>query len=141
MARNRSFKFLTWNIRGLNDKDKCVLVKAFLRFSRCSAVCLQETKLAATPQSKFASFCGFHLQEYRVKNAVGTKGGLLTTWNSSLFEFVRVWEGMFSLTVVLKRRADGSLFSLSNVYGPTCHALRASFFEELRIIGSWVSGV
>ncbi len=118
-----------------------MLVKAFFRYSKCSVVCLQETKLAFTPLSKFSSFCGFHLQEFRAVNAAGTKGGILTAWNSSLFEFVREWAGLFSLTVVLKRRIDGTIFSITNVYGPTCQSLRASFFEELRFIGTWYSGV
>ncbi len=64
----------------------------------------------------------------------------MTAWNSALFEFVRVWEGQFSLTVVLKRKEDGSTFTVSNVYGPTGSNSKDPFFEELRFIGSWATG-
>ena len=37
-------RILSWNIRGINDKDKRRVVKAFLRIQRADLVCLQETK-------------------------------------------------------------------------------------------------
>ncbi len=86
MARNRSFRFVSWNVRGLNSRDKCVTVKSFIKGCKCGVVCLQETKLAATSTDKFLSFCGFHIREFRALDAVGTKGGIITAWNPALFE-------------------------------------------------------
>ncbi len=40
MVRNRTFKFLTWNVRGLNSGVKCLAVKTVIRLSRCGVVCL-----------------------------------------------------------------------------------------------------
>ncbi len=77
MARNRTFKFLSWNVRGLNSRDKCVAVKAVIRFCRCGIVCLQETKLSSVSASKFFTFCGYHLREYCTLDASGTRGGCL----------------------------------------------------------------
>ena len=37
-------RILSWNVRGINDKDKRKVVKAFLRLQRAVLVCLQETK-------------------------------------------------------------------------------------------------
>ncbi len=54
---------------------------------------------------------------------------------------MKEWAGSFSLNLVLRRRADGSLFTVSNIYGPTCDSLRTVFFEELRLIGSLIVGV
>ncbi len=141
MARNRSFKFLSWNVRGLNDQAKCTLVKAFLRASKCCVVCLQETKLASTSAPKFISFCSFHLQEFHTLDAVGTKGGILTAWNPALFEFVKDWCGSFTLNVVLRRKADGSHFTISNFYGPTCDSLKPAFFQEIRSIYNLYCGL
>nr|CAD1844318.1 unnamed protein product [Ananas comosus var. bracteatus] len=48
---------------------------------------------------------------------------------------------IFSLNVVLKRKRDGSVFMLSNIYGPTCASLKAAFFRELRHLGQRSRGV
>ncbi len=95
MVRNRTYKFLAWNVRGLNGSDKCAAVKAFLRSSKCGVICLQETKLAHTSRDKFFTFCGFHLRDFRSLDATGTRGGILTAWNPSLFECIEDWVGRF----------------------------------------------
>nr|CAD1837460.1 unnamed protein product [Ananas comosus var. bracteatus] len=63
-----------------------------------------------------------------------TRGVLLTAWNLSLFDCVQEWNGLFSLTVLLKRKVDGRSFMISNIYGPTAAHLKADFFQELRSI-------
>ncbi len=137
MARNRCFRFLSWNVRGLNGPDKCKSVKLFLKGCKCGVICLQETKLSSISKDKFFSFCGFHLREFRVMNAGGSRGGLITAWNPSLFECVDGWTGRFTINSVLKRRMDGAIFMISNIYGPTSGAVdRGAFFQELREIGS-----
>lgn len=143
MARNRIFRFLTWNVRGLNDNSKCTVVKSFIQHCNCCAVCFQETKLSAITTAKFHSFGGFHLQDFRSLNAEGTRGGLLTAWNPNLFYCLNESMGRFSLNVLLKRKVDGKLFTISNVYGPTTANLKMNFFLELRFIsaasiGAWV---
>ncbi len=141
MARNRSFRFVTWNVRGLNSRDKCVTVKSFIKGCKCGVVCLQETKLAAISTEKFLSFCGFHIRDFWVLDAVGTKGGIITAWNPALFDCEHSWTGAFSVNTVLKRRIDGSLFTILNIYGPSCASLRGAFFQELRALGPSTLGV
>ena len=38
-------KMISWNVRGLNDPQKRLVVKNLLREWKCDIVCLQETKL------------------------------------------------------------------------------------------------
>ena len=40
-----NLKILTWNVRGLNEKEKRLKVRNFLRSWRADIACLQETKL------------------------------------------------------------------------------------------------
>nr|CAD1835673.1 unnamed protein product [Ananas comosus var. bracteatus] len=141
MARNRVFRFLSWNVRGLNDQSKCTVVRCFIRFSKVSVVCLQETKLPSISPGKFRSFCGFHLQEFRTLDAVGTRGGLLTAWNIYLFDCVQHWNGSHTLNVLLQRKSDRNLFLITNVYGPTGSSNKASFFLELRHIANLSRGL
>lgn len=120
------------------------LLSETLFVSKCCVVCLQETKLAFTSTTKFRTICGFYLQNFRSLDAIGTKGGVLTAWNPSLFDCIEDRAGIFSLSVVLRRKCDGRKFTISNIYGPTCACLRANFFQELRHLGqisrgAWVA--
>ena len=38
-------KMILWNVRGLNDPKKRLVVKNLLREWKCDVVCLQETKI------------------------------------------------------------------------------------------------
>ena len=40
-------KMISWNVRGLNDPQKRLVVKNLLREWKCDVVCLQETKIAS----------------------------------------------------------------------------------------------
>nr|CAD1834076.1 unnamed protein product [Ananas comosus var. bracteatus] len=71
----------------------------------------------------------------------GTRGGLLSAWNPALFDCIHDWAGLYSLNVVLRRKADGKLFTVSNIYGPTDTTLKAGFFQELRSIRELSVGV
>lgn len=141
MARNRVFRFLSWNVKGLNDQAKCTTVRSLIRNNKCSVICLQETKLSSTCFSKFWSICGCQFQDFRTLDACGSRGGLLTAWNNALFDFVHCWVGVYSLNVVLKKIVDGKLFLIANVYGPTCAELKPHFFQELRSICDHSSGL
>lgn len=136
MARNRVFRFLSWNVRGLNDRSKSTVVKSFILSSRCCVVCLQETKLNSVSLSKFFTFCGSHLRDFRSLDATGTRGGLITAWNPSLFDCIDEWSGLFSLNILLKRKVDNATVLISNIYGPNCNTLKAAFFDELRSINT-----
>ncbi len=85
MARNRVFRLLSWNVRGLNDQAKCFAVRAFIRNCKCCVACIQETKIASPSAAKFCSFCGYSLGDFRSMAAAGTRGGIITAWNPSLF--------------------------------------------------------
>ena len=40
-------RMVSWNVRGLNDAQKRLVVRNLLREWNCDVVCLQETKLAS----------------------------------------------------------------------------------------------
>ena len=39
-------KILSWNVRGLNDRNKRKLIKALISSHKVDLVCLQETKMS-----------------------------------------------------------------------------------------------
>ena len=42
-----NLKILYWNVRGLNDRRKCSIVKNLLRDWKRDVICFQETKLTS----------------------------------------------------------------------------------------------
>ncbi len=137
MARNRVFRFLSWNVRGLNDKAKCSVVRAFVQNCKCGVVCFQESKISSLSVFKLRSFCGLCLRDFRSLDAVGSRGWLFfSVWNPVLFDCLDHWAGSFSLNVLLQRKADGLVLLVSNIYGPTDFARRSAFFEELKAISA-----
>ena len=52
------FKLLSWNVRGINNRDKRLLLKNVLRDWRCNLICIQETKLEEVQLSVICSIEG-----------------------------------------------------------------------------------
>jgi exonuclease III len=53
-------KMLSWNVRGLNDGDKCLRVRNLLREWKVDIVCFEETKLEVVFRSVVCSLWGCH---------------------------------------------------------------------------------
>ena len=46
-----NLKILSWNVKGLNDCRKRLIVKNLLREWKCDVICLQETKLTGMDEN------------------------------------------------------------------------------------------
>ena len=82
------FRLLSWNVRGINDRDKKVLLKSFLRDWRCDLMCLQETKMEAISLSDVRALLGNHSVDFAALNAVGLSGSVLVMWDKSAYRLV-----------------------------------------------------
>ncbi|XP_020098941.1 uncharacterized protein LOC109717514 [Ananas comosus] len=78
---------------------------------------------------------------FRSVGATGAKGGLLTAWNPSLFDLIDERADTFSLSVALRRKSDGRVLSVSNIYGPACATFQQEFFRQLRSLEHFSRGV
>ncbi len=110
--------FCTWNVRGLNDPVKRCLVKSVVAKLQNAVLCLQETKVSAFSRSFISSFAGGFFDKCHYIPANGASGGIFTGWNSRFFSCTEVLVRKHSLTLRLKHCASGTLFYLTNVYGP-----------------------
>jgi exonuclease III len=54
-------KLLSWNMRGLNEGDKCIMVRDSLREWKVVIVCFQETKLEVMSCSAVRRLWGSHM--------------------------------------------------------------------------------
>ena len=70
-------RILSWNIRGLNNPQKCERVKFWLRQWKCDTICLQETKLESVDRRIIRRLWGNPYVDWEVLEAVGTSRWVL----------------------------------------------------------------
>jgi exonuclease III len=122
---------LCWNVRGLNDPDRCSTVSESIAASSCSIACLQESKLQNIDTTTAAFVGGSRLRAFAQLPPIGTKGGVLVLWDDSMFLGSDNTCGSFCISLTLKStRADFS-FRLTSVYEPTRSSRKEEFFSEL----------
>jgi exonuclease III len=122
---------LSWNVRGLNDPDRCSTVSESISASSCSIACLQESKLQNIDAASAAFVGGFRLRAFAQLPAIGTKGGVLVLWDDSLLQGSDIAIGSFCISLTLKSTRAGFFFRLTSVYGPTRSSRKDEFFPEL----------
>ena len=70
-------KMVSWNVQGLNDSRKCLVVRNLLRQWNCDVVCLQETKLAGMDRQLVCSLWSCPSVDCVTLDADRTTGGVL----------------------------------------------------------------
>ena len=79
-------KILSWNVRGLNDGRKCLIVKNLLRDWKCDVIYLQETKLAGLDRQLVGSLWSCPYMDWVTLDAVQTAGRVLLKWDRRVLE-------------------------------------------------------
>lgn len=77
MNHNTIIKFLSWNVRGLNVRNKRLAVRQSLLIEKLDLVSLQETKLQNLDIRTTREICGNRLTEIESLAAQGTRGGII----------------------------------------------------------------
>lgn len=128
---NRTHKILVWNIRGINSQEKWDAIRAKNNESACNIICLQETKRETFDLSYLKKFYPRHLDSFAFYPSTGASGGLLTVWNSNLYDGDVVHSNSYAVTIKFICLMDQSSFHLSNVYGPTHSSGKMAFITWL----------
>ncbi|KAG5540961.1 hypothetical protein RHGRI_020999 [Rhododendron griersonianum] len=124
----------SWNVSGLNARDKMVVVKTLLREWKADVACLQETKLRNVSREVVRELCGSRWVDWILLDATGAAGGVLVLWDSRVVERIDVEVGMFSVSCLFKNVEDGFRWVFTGVYGPVIHRLREDMWEELSAV-------
>ena len=86
-------RILSWNVRGINDKDKRKVVKAFLRLQRADLVCLQETKCKLMLDLVVRSLGFGRFVNWGSVHSRGQAGGILVFWDWRVLELLEMETG------------------------------------------------
>ncbi|KAM0853524.1 hypothetical protein ACQ4PT_051018 [Festuca glaucescens] len=130
--RFRQLLLSSWNVRGLNDPDKCLDVKMNLSTQPLHVICLQETKLSSIPLQKSASFLPPGFSSFSLLPSIGASGGIATAWDSRYVTHLSNRALQFSLSSTFELVEDGVRFTITNIYAPCDRARREDFLSEMR---------
>ena len=72
-----NLKIVSWNVRGLNDRDKHLRVRNLIQLWKADVVCLQETKLGEVDRSIIKSIWGCPHLDWLSLGSNGASGGIL----------------------------------------------------------------
>jgi exonuclease III len=130
---------MSWNVRGLGDSDKCVLVRDAIVSSSPAIACLQETKLSDVTVFKAASFLPSSLaSNFLHIPAAGTRGGILTAWNENSLQLNSYIIRRHALTCCFTLLAVNVVIHITNVYAPSDHRDAPDFLQILQEIHSHI---
>ena len=79
-------KILSWNVRGLNEKEKRLKIRNLLRTWRADIVCLQETKLEWVTRGLVRSIWSCPYLDWLYLGSKGVSGGILLMWDRRVVE-------------------------------------------------------
>jgi exonuclease III len=65
-TRNKNWKILSWNVRGMNDSRKWAAIRNTIEESACVAFCLQETKKSSMDLAFLKNIMSHEIQQIRV---------------------------------------------------------------------------
>jgi hypothetical protein len=132
-----NLNIVSWNVRGLNDKDKCLRVRNLIRMWKADIICLQETKLAVITRRVIQSLWGNQHVDWISLGSNGAAGGILLMWDKRVVEKVDEAAGYYSLSCKFRNVLDQFEWSFSGVYGPNLDSERGLLWEELAGLVSW----
>ena len=121
---------LSWNPRGLNDQAKRDAVREFVSTLSVNLVCLQETKMEVIDRFVVNQCLGPAFDEFFFLPAVGTRGGILLAWDSTVLTISNLSLDSFSITREVSYR-EGGVWWLTAVYGPQANEEKQLFLREL----------
>jgi len=139
----RRLSVMLWNVRGLDDSEKCD-VRDAIASAAPSVCCLQETKLHDITTKKARTFLPPALAaSHHFLGASGTRGGILTAWNPNLFNMDSFIARKHTLTTVLASTMMDLRLTITKVYAPADHRDTHLFLDGLRellphIHGPWL---
>ena len=98
-------KMISWNVKGLINHQKHLVVRNLLREWKCDVVCLQETKLAGMDRLLVCSLWSCPNVDRVMLDADRIASGVLILWDKRFFRKVGRYSGNF-LNIGLVARAD-----------------------------------
>ncbi|RVX00292.1 hypothetical protein CK203_024581 [Vitis vinifera] len=131
-------KIMSWNVRGLHDPDRRMVIKSMVRKYKPDLVCFQETKMKEMFDRIVRSLGIGRNLGWVSLDARGSAGGVLVMWDKKVLEGLEAKVGSFSISCIFKNYEEGFVWVFSGLYGPCNGKERRELWEELAAVkGLW----
>ena len=130
-------KLLSWNVRGLNEGDKCMRGKNLLRQWKADIICLQESKLELVSSSVVRSLWGYQHMDWCYSPSRGASNDVLAMWDKRMVEKIEEYFGKYTVACSFRNVVDGFSWDFVGVYRPNFDCDRRYLWEELASLISW----
>ena len=131
-------KILSWNVRGLNDREKCKLLKLVIRSQKAYLVCLIETKMQEMSLKVVKSLGVGRFLDWGAVDARRASKGILIFWDNIVLDLLELECGGFTISGRFRNVEDGFVWVFTGVYGPVFSREKKDFWDELGAIkGLW----
>jgi exonuclease III len=117
-------KILSWNVRGLNDRDKRLRISNLLRLWKVDVVCFQKTKMESMSSKFIHSLWGYPYVDLCHVDSRGASGGILLMWNRRVVSRIDSCLGRFVVACNFRNMEDGLEWAFAGVYGPNKDHIR-----------------
>jgi exonuclease III len=97
--------------------------------SGCDIICIQETKRQTFDLAFIKNFCPRKFRKFEYLPSIGASGGIITIWNSDIFEGEVSFSNEFSLSIKFTCKSSLDSWILTNIYDP-CQAERKAMFLD-----------
>jgi len=111
-------KLLTWNVRGLNDQNKRIMVKSLMQKWKADVYCFQETKISKEVEAMAKQLWSCRWMKCGYLEAEGSCGGVLMMWDNRSWRGTLVEAGQFSITYEFVSTQNLYTWYLTGVYAP-----------------------
>ena len=131
-------KILSWNVRGLNDREKRRMINLVVRAQKADLVCFLETKVQEMSLKMVKSLGTGRFTDWGVVDAGGASRGILIFWDNKVLELLELERGVFTISGRFRNVEDGFVWVFTGVYGPVLLREKEEFWEKLDAIkGLW----
>lgn len=125
---------ISYNIRGLGKREKRRDVRDLIKKVRADVCCLQESKLEQVNNRVARSIWGSQNFDWEFSPSEGNSGGIITIWNSSVFQKTSSWCIKEMLVINGFLTEDGNGCTIINVYAPNTPSLRHDLWDKISIV-------
>jgi len=134
---------ISWNVRGLNDARKRLLIKSLLHNWKADVFCFQETKLQGDIREIIKDLWSNRWVKYVQLEASGTRGGIILMWDSRLWDGEICETGTYCITCKFVGKTQDLSWHMTGVYAPNSTLEREEVWWELGAVrglftGPWV---
>ena len=101
-----NLKNISWNVKGLNDRDKRLRVRNLVQRWGLDVICLQETKMELITRAVIRSLWRDQHVDWSYLGSYGASGGLVLMWDTRVVNKVEEAVGRFSVSCRFKSVSD-----------------------------------